>query len=71
MAALAALLLLAGSGIGFSRMTCLMSGRSVVSLGKAYDCCPESDAAQGEALSPACCSFSQAGGERADALPLN
>lgn len=68
MAAMAVLLLLATSGVGLSRMTCLSSGRTVISLGKADDCCPPEEE-QGMALAPACCSYTEAGGERAQALP--
>jgi hypothetical protein len=65
LAVLAGLLLVSTSGITVSRMTCLLSGRSVLSLGRAADCCPP-DEHDGPALQAACCAVVQAGAERAD-----
>ncbi|WKZ65229.1 MAG: hypothetical protein QY325_10700 [Flavobacteriales bacterium] len=65
---MAALLLLGTSGVALSRMTCLMGGHSVVSVGMADDCCPEQDGTGGMALSADCCAYTQAGGDRPDAL---
>lgn len=63
MAAMAMLLLLATSGISVSRMTCVMSGRSTVSLGQAKDCSPGNEA-KSKAFEATCCDFGQAGGDR-------
>lgn len=68
MAAMAMLLLLATSGVTVSRMTCLMSGHSVLSLGKGDDCCPV-DEHDGAALEATCCDMVQAGAERVELLP--
>ncbi len=54
------LLLFATSGMALSRMTCLMSGHSVVSFGILEDCCPEPEPSEGPAVAPVCCVFGQA-----------
>jgi hypothetical protein len=69
MAAMAMLLLLATSGITVSRMTCLMSGHSVLSLGRADDCCPVEER-EGLAFEATCCDMVQAGAEREELLPV-
>jgi hypothetical protein len=38
-----------------SRMTCLQSGHSEVSVGYAEECCPEEAPTQGAAVKPVCC----------------
>ena len=38
-----ALLMFATSGLMLSRMTCLISGHSILALGLLEDCCPEED----------------------------
>ena len=60
-------MLFATSGMALSRMTCVISGHSVVALGMMEDCCPEPENAAGAMISPVCCEFVQAGG---DALPF-
>lgn len=65
---MAALLLLGTSGVALSRMTCLMGGHSVLSLGMADDCCPGQEGTGGMALKAHCCAYTQAGGDRPDAL---
>jgi hypothetical protein len=62
----AALLLLATSVTGISRMTCLEAGHSVLSLGKAVDCCPEEDASAAASVRSACCAFSEVLSEGAE-----
>ncbi|MBX2979717.1 MAG: hypothetical protein KF905_10515 [Flavobacteriales bacterium] len=54
------LLLFATSGLMLSRMTCLMSGRSVVAIGMVEDCCPEQEQPEGASLAPVCCVYAQA-----------
>ncbi|HRD54455.1 MAG TPA: hypothetical protein PKY96_17585 [Flavobacteriales bacterium] len=71
MAALASLLLLATSGLTVSRMSCLMSGHSVLSLGLADDCCPEEERGEGTTIGATCCELLQASAERVDLLPAN
>lgn len=41
-----------------SRMTCLMSGRSVVTVGPAMDCCPAEPASDVPVIKGVCCAFS-------------
>lgn len=53
-------MLFATSGLMLSRMTCLMSGRSVVAFGMLEDCCPDEEQHQGDSLAPVCCVFAQA-----------
>lgn len=62
--------LLATSGMAISRMTCLEGGHSVVSLGKATDCCPE-EAPHGPApeVKAACCELATVQGDRDHYLP--
>lgn len=54
------LLLFATSGLMLSRMTCLMSGRSVLAFGMLEDCCPEQERPEGASLAPVCCVYAQA-----------
>lgn len=54
------LLLFATSSMALSRMTCLMSGHSVVAFGMLEDCCPEPEPTEGATLAPVCCVFGQA-----------
>lgn len=54
------LLLFATSGLSLTRMTCLMGGHSVLSMGLAVDCCPGGIEAHGAQLSATCCALSQA-----------
>lgn len=54
------LLLFATSGMALSRMTCLISGHSIVGLGMLEDCCPEPEPAEGATIAPVCCVFGQA-----------
>lgn len=61
--AVALLLLFATSGMALSRMTCLLGGHTVVSLGTTTDCCPEDEAASNmPTVSGACCALSLAQG---------
>lgn len=62
--------LLATSGMALSRMTCLDGGHSVVSLGKATDCCPEEEAhGPSPEVKAACCELAMVQGERDNYLP--
>jgi|LakMenE18May11ns_1017448.scaffolds.fasta_scaffold9897963_2 hypothetical protein len=49
------LFLLGSAAPAVSRMDCLMSGRSEVSLGHAKECCPEDGGSQGAAVKAVCC----------------
>lgn len=69
LASLAMLLLLATSGLTVSRMSCLISGHSVLSLGFADDCCPEEEHGDGITIAATCCELVQAGAERVELLP--
>ncbi|MFZ1691830.1 MAG: hypothetical protein WAT74_01425 [Flavobacteriales bacterium] len=69
LASLAMLLLLATSGLTVSRMSCLISGHSVLSLGLAEDCCPEEEHGDGATITATCCELLQAGAERLELLP--
>ena len=55
---LVGLLLFATAGPVLSRMTCLMSGRSVVALGDGKACCPEQERTDTPTLKGVCCTFS-------------
>ncbi len=59
-----ALLLLATGMPALSRMTCMMSGRSQVSVGLGTTCCPEEASGNGHAVKPACCEVLVARPER-------
>jgi len=50
-------------------MTCLMSGRTVLTWGLAASCCPEGDADGGPQVKAQCCVFSVANCERQDYVP--
>ena len=65
----AGLVLFATSGTTLSRMTCLMGGHSVWSLGAAADCCPEGEAHEGASIKALCCELSQAKAGVSAALP--
>lgn len=54
------LLLFATSGMAISRMTCLISGHSIVALGMLEDRCPDPAPAEGATVAPVCCVFGQA-----------
>lgn len=69
LASLAMLLLLATSGLTVSRMSCLISGHSVLSLGLADDCCPEEEHADGTMIGATCCELVQASADRVELLP--
>lgn len=56
----ALLLLFATSGMAVSRVTCLLGGHSVVSLGAMDDCCPEDVPTDGPSVRPECCALSSA-----------
>jgi hypothetical protein len=53
-----ALLMFATSGMMLSRMTCLISGHSVLALGLIEDCCPEEHHDMAT-ISAVCCEFGQ------------
>ncbi|HRH39876.1 MAG TPA: hypothetical protein PK760_16115, partial [Flavobacteriales bacterium] len=55
----ACVLLFVTSGISLTRMTCLMSGRTTVSLGALNDCCAD-DGSGGASLETQCCLIVQA-----------
>lgn len=65
------LMLFATSGMALSRMTCLVSGHSVVALGMMEDCCPEPENSDGATLAPICCEIVQAGSESLPFVPSN
>jgi len=67
---LVGLLLFATSGAALSRMTCLMSGQSVLELGLLADCCPEPPSSDVPTLSAQCCLFSEASAERTPFVPV-
>ncbi|MBK8228797.1 MAG: hypothetical protein IPK70_16670 [Flavobacteriales bacterium] len=69
LASLAMLLLLATSGLTVSRMSCLISGHSVLSLGLADDCCPEEEHGGGSVIGATCCELVQASADRVELLP--
>lgn len=46
---------LATSGLALSRMTCLMGGPSVLSIGAMDDCCPEHGSDEGASFTADCC----------------
>jgi hypothetical protein len=63
------LLLFATSGLMLSRMTCLMSGRSVVAFGMLEDCCPDPEQNQDASVAPVCCVFGHASAEVEPFIP--
>ena len=65
----AALFVLATSGMSVSRMTCLHSGHSVLSVGSVADCCPDRDKGDQATVSATCCAFSIAKSDVQDYLP--
>lgn len=69
LASLAMLLLLVTSGLTVSRMSCLISGHSVLSLGLADDCCPEEEHGDGTMIGATCCELVQATADRVELLP--
>jgi len=68
LATMALLLLLATSGLTVSRMSCLISGHSELSIGIVDDCCPEEDH-EGTSVEATCCDLEKAGAQRFDLLP--
>lgn len=54
------LLLFATSGTMLSRMTCLLGGHSVLSIGIVVDCCPAEEEQDGSTIEAACCDLTQA-----------
>jgi hypothetical protein len=56
----AVLLLFATSGMAITRMTCLVGGHSVVSLGTMADCCPEDEPSDVPTVKAECCALSSA-----------
>ncbi|MCB0763057.1 MAG: hypothetical protein R2815_05075 [Flavobacteriales bacterium] len=50
-----AALLFATSGIGIVRMTCMVSGNSVLSIGSSADCCPMDEKAPAGTVREECC----------------
>jgi hypothetical protein len=64
-----ALLLFATSGLMLSRMTCLMSGRSVLAFGTLEDCCPDPEKPEGASIAPVCCVFGQAAADVEPFMP--
>lgn len=63
------LLLFATSGLMLSRMTCLMSGRSVVAFGMLEDCCPDPERSGEASIAPVCCVFGHAAAEVEPFMP--
>ena len=66
LASFAALLLLLGTAApALVRMNCLSSGRSVVSIGQADDCCPpDAEHPKGAQIQAVCCEFQRPAPER-------
>ncbi|MBL0045147.1 MAG: hypothetical protein IPP33_12370 [Flavobacteriales bacterium] len=65
--ALAALLLLTSSAMpAVVRMTCVNGGHTVLSIGQAEDCCPDSDQQEGASIQAICCEFQEAAPQRAE-----
>ncbi len=60
------LLLFATSGMALTRMTCLISGHTVMSVGAVEDCCPDVPGDGRAGLRAECCALSEALG--ADAV---
>lgn len=56
----AVLLLFATSGMAITRMTCLLGGHSVVSLGALEDCCPADEGSDVPTVKAECCALSSA-----------
>lgn len=67
--AMVALLLLGTSGLTISRMTCLLGGHTVVSLGLMEDCCPEEEEHAAPVVKALCCDFGTASSTIEDLLP--
>ncbi len=65
--AVTALMLFGTSGLAISRMTCLMAGHTVVSIGATTDCCPEKEHAGTPTVAAECCVMDQA---KADPMPF-
>lgn len=63
------LLLFSTSGLMLSRMTCLMSGRSVVAFGMLDDCCPEPERSTHATVAPVCCVFGHAAADVEPFMP--
>jgi hypothetical protein len=63
------LLLFTTSGLMLSRMTCLMSGRSVVAFGMLEDCCPDPERSEGATIAPVCCVFGHAAADVEPFMP--
>ncbi len=61
------LMLFSTSSLAISRMTCLMAGRTVYSLGSMGDHCPEKEHADGPSVAPVCC---VTGSAMADPMPF-
>lgn len=64
-----ALLLFATSGLSLSRMTCLMGGHSVLSIGQGDDCCPAEENGTGATVEATCCAFTEAALHEVQLLP--
>lgn len=64
------LLLFATSGLMLSRMTCLMSGRTVVTLGLPAEDCSEPGDHTGSALGATCCVFGQVAAQVEPFVPM-
>jgi hypothetical protein len=67
LATMAVLLMLATSGLTVSRMSCLISGHSELSLGIVDDCCPEEEH-ESASVEASCCDLEKAGAQRFDLL---
>ena len=67
LSAVAAVLLLASSAMpALVRMTCVSGGHTVLSIGQAEDCCPDSDQQEGASFQAICCEFQEAAPQRAE-----
>jgi hypothetical protein len=65
------LFLLATSGLALSRMTCLMGGPSVLSIGAMDDCCPEHGPMEGATFTADCCELATVQNSSVNFLPHN
>ena len=67
-ALVACLLLFATSGLSLSRMTCLMGGQSVLSVGQGSDCCPREEHDANATIQATCCAITQIVADHAQLL---
>ena len=61
--------MLATSGLALSRMTCLMGGPSVLSIGAMEDCCPEHGPSESATFTADCCDLATVQSSAQNYLP--